>query len=438
MNKPLAVISCPIDTYSGYGARARDFVRALSNAKGNEWDIKILPQVWGNTKAGYLKEHGDSFFTPMVIGKLEKKPNVWVQITVPNEFQAVGDFNIGVTAAMETTLCHDTWVTGANNMDIVFTSSEHGKNSLINSMFDVENNETKEKSRLRITKPVEVLFEGVDSKTYDPKSEYKNTELINSLDSIKENFCFLFVGHWLQGEHTQDRKNIGGMIESFLETFKTQHTQPALIIKTQSANSSIMDQQAILEKIDFVRKKVKGRIPNVYLLHGELSDRDINNLYNHSKVKAMVNLTRGEGFGRPLLEFTTTGKPIIASGWSGHTDFLRSDLNLLVGGKLETVHPSAVVQKMIIPESKWFTFDDKEASKAFKSVYKNYKQNIIKSRTQKRITREHYSLEKMEELLKNYLDKYTPKFSVEQEFTPPKLELPKEIRLPKRKLTKVK
>ena len=27
MNKPLAVVSCPIDTYSGYGARSRDFVK---------------------------------------------------------------------------------------------------------------------------------------------------------------------------------------------------------------------------------------------------------------------------------------------------------------------------------------------------------------------------------------------------------------------------
>ena len=49
---------------------------------------------------------------------------------------------------------------------------------------------------------------------------------------------------------------------------------------------------------------------------------EMNSIYNHSKVKAMVSLTKGEGFGRPLLEFSLSQKPLIVSGWSGHMDFL--------------------------------------------------------------------------------------------------------------------
>ena len=51
------------------------------------------------------------------------------------------------------------------------------------------------------------------------------------------------------------------------------------------------------------------------------TNEEMNEIYNHSKIKAMVSLTKGEGFGRPLLEFSLTKKPIMVSGWSGHMDF---------------------------------------------------------------------------------------------------------------------
>ena len=93
MNKTLAVVSAPVDTYSGYGARSRDFIKALINSKP-EWDIKILSQRWGNTKFGYLQDHNEVELAKRIIAKLESKPKIWFQITVPNEFQAVGDYNI--------------------------------------------------------------------------------------------------------------------------------------------------------------------------------------------------------------------------------------------------------------------------------------------------------------------------------------------------------
>ena len=52
--KPTCIVSCPIDTFSGYGHRSRDFVRSLIEVKSDDWDIKILPQLWGNTPWGFL------------------------------------------------------------------------------------------------------------------------------------------------------------------------------------------------------------------------------------------------------------------------------------------------------------------------------------------------------------------------------------------------
>ena len=119
------VVSAPVDTYSGYGKRSVDFIKEL--IKNSDWSVKILSQRWGNTRMGYLEDHGESDLISRIIPNLEEKPDVWIQITVPNEFQPVGKFNIGVTAGVETTLCDVSWISGCNRMDLVVASSELGK-----------------------------------------------------------------------------------------------------------------------------------------------------------------------------------------------------------------------------------------------------------------------------------------------------------------------
>ena len=431
MNKLKVVISSPVDTYSGYGARSRDFIKAIIK-KQTDWDVKLLSQRWGNTRFGYLKDHNEAELAGIIINQLESKPDIWIQITVPNEFQPVGQYNIGVTAAIETTVCHSSWIQGVNRMDLVLTSSEHGKRVFENSTFDITDKQNNKTGELKLEKPVEVLFEGVDVNKYRRVTVHTDNELVKSLNSIKESFCFLIVGHWLQGDFGQDRKNIGLTIERFLSAFKHQLNKPALIIKTQSANSSIMDRSKILEKIDEIRKKVGGKnLPNIYLLHGELTDEEINLLYNHPKVKVMTSLTKGEGFGRPLLEFAAVGKPIIASGWSGHVDFLRKDLNLLVGGKLEQVHSSAVVKDMILAESKWFEADPQQALNSYKLMYKQYKKFAKLGINQASVIKRNWSVDKMADKLEEIFKQRIPKFSRKVDF---KLPPPTNIKLPSNKI----
>jgi len=429
MKKHLAVVSCPIDTYSGYGGRSRDFVKSLIESRP-DLDVKVLTQRWGNTKYGYLADHNETDLASRVITKLPAKPKLWIQITVPNEFQAVGEYNIGVTAGIETTICHETWIQGVNRMNLVLTSSEHGKRGLTETKYEQRDKAGNVQGVLEANKPIEVLFEGLDLNKYNSVPRDSNCKIVKSLDSIPEQFCFLIVGHWLSGDFGEDRKNMGLTIERFLSTFKSSLSKPALIVKTQSANSSIMDQTSIIKKINQIKEVIGGNtFPNIYLLHGELKDSDINQMYNHHKVKAMLSLTKGEGFGRPLLEFSAVGKPIVASGWSGHTDFLRSDLNLLVGGNLTPVHPSAEMKDMILTNSKWFSADKEEARRGYKQVFKHYKTHLRNAKKQAMVTKKFYTLEKMTEKLSTYLDKYLPKFPEEMTFIPP---APKKIEIPKR------
>jgi len=406
--KPLLFISCPIETMSGYGARSRDIVKAL--LKHDKYDIKILSQRWGNTahNALDLNNPEDKQLLDLIWKQpqLPQQPDVWIQITVPNEFQPVGKYNIGITAGIETTICDPSWIEGLNRMNLNLVSSKHAKIVFESSKFEKRNNQTNQvEGVIELTAPIEVLFEGVDLNKYNfISTDLLKGDLVESLDEIKEDFNFLFVGHWLQGQIGEDRKNVGYMIKAFLEIFKNKSQQPGLILKTSQMTNSIMDREEILKKIDAIKQTVKGNLPNIYLLHGDLEDKDINDLYNHPKVKTMISLTKGEGFGRPLLEFSLSKKPIIASNWSGHLDFLHSDYNVLVNGLLTNVHQSAQAQNMILAESQWFTPNDAEVAKAFKNVYSDYKKYNELGKRQAHYSKTNFSFDKMAEMLDNILE----------------------------------
>ena len=417
--KPLFLISCPFDTYSGYGARSRDVVKAIIET--DKYRVKLISQPWGNTRFDFCNDHPEwKFLLDYTLTKdLTDKPEFWAQITVPNEFKPMGKYNIGFTAGIETTLVNAEWVEGMNRMDLNIVSSEHSKKTFLNSKFEKKNKETNEViSKVEITKPIEVLFEGVNLDTYFPTKEPCLIDF-----NVKESFAYLFVGHWLQGEIGQDRKNVGLLVKAFFETFKNKPKQPALILKTSGANSSYMDRNEIIRKINVIKNSCEGKLPNVYLLHGDFTDEEMNSLYNHSKVKSMISLTKGEGFGRPLLEFTLTKKPIITTGWSGHMDFLKPEFNVLIGGKLENVHSSAA-NTMLLKESQWFTPAHADIGKALKSVFENYKKHAELGKRQGHYSKTNFSWGDMKNKLDNILSTNTPVFPTEIKLTIPELNLP--------------
>jgi len=417
--KPLFLISCPFDTYSGYGARSRDVVKAI--VKSDKYNVKLISQPWGNTKFGFCKDNPEwEFLYSLVLNSpLQDQPEIWAQITVPNEFKPVGKFNIGFTAGIETTIVNSDWVQGMNRMDLNIVSSNHSKQSFLNTTYQGRDQQGNPTQELKIEKPIEVLFEGADLEKYLPD----NKPCVLDLD-IKESFAYLFVGHWLQGGLGEDRKNVGLLIKTFLETFKNKSKKPALILKTSGANNSYLDRNDILKKINSIKQTVDSKnLPNIYLLHGDFTDEEMNSLYNHSKVKAMVSLTKGEGFGRPLLEFSLSKKPIITTNWSGHIDFLNPEFTLLVGGELRNVHPSAA-NNMILQESQWFSPSYNQASHYLKDVFENYKKYQVLGKRQAHYSKTNFSWENMKLKLEEILNIHTPKFPEKLEIKLPTLNLP--------------
>ena len=436
MNKPLVLVTAPVGTRSGYGNHSRDICRAL--IESDKYDVKINPVRWGATPMNALEDknphHLEIYKRLLPEPRMDRQPNLHLHIVIPNEFQPLGKKNIGITAGIEHTLPPADWVEGVNRMDMTIFTSEFSKESFENASFDRIDKQTKQKvGTLTMEKPTEVLFEGADPEIYKVTKE-ATIDLKNEFDKIKEDFCFLFVGHWLQGNMGEDRKDIGMMLKVFLEAFKNTKNPPALIMKTSSASFSVMDRTEMKKKIDMIKKEVKAEtLPKIYLLHGDLKDEEMNQMYNHPKVKAHLTFTHGEGFGRPMLEATFSGKPLIAPISTGQADFLDKEYTIELPHTMTKVPNSAFPKEYQNQEAYWSTVEYGTALQILKEVHKNYKKYEIRGKKQMIVNRENFSHEKMKEKLVSIVDKMLESVPQEVSLKLPKLKKKQDVKLPKLK-----
>lgn len=396
MIKPFLLFRGPVKTVSGYGAHSRDLLKMLYST--NLFEIKIDSCPWGMTPMTAMDEKNEfnNWVNQNIITELHRKPDIYFQVTIPSEFTPLGNLNIGCTAGIETTVAPKDWVEGCNRMDLVITTSNFSKKVFENTVLEEIDQTTGQLiNKYVVNKPVEVLFEGINTDVF------KKTNSNFDLSNIKENNLFLFLGHWLKGDLGQDRKDVGMLIKTFCVAFEN-NKDVALLLKTSTAGFSVVDRERMKKQIENITKDMVNP-PSIYLLFGELTDDEINNLYNHEKIKTFVTFTKGEGFGRPMLEFTMTGKPVIASNWSGHLDFLPSNKSILLDGTITPVHDSAI-DNFIIKNSKWFTVDYLKAIEKMKNVIDDYPTYLKKSEELRDENSSNFSIDKMkEEFLKIYL-----------------------------------
>ena len=438
--KKLMLICAPVTSRSGYGDHARDLVRSF--IKHDKYEIKIFDVNWGETPRDALDNESDKNIIDCILPepKMDKQPDIYVDIRIPNEFQTFGKFNIGITAGIETTAVSSKWVDCCNKMDLVIVPSEHSKDGFVRALYEkmqqLPDGKQQKVGELKLEKPIEVLFEGVDDDIFKP---LENSSL-DLVDDIKEDFAFLHVGLWGKGGYGEDRKDIAKLVKVFYESFANKKEKPALILKTNGAGFSIMDREDCLSKINNIKSKFPKdwNLPNIYLLHGSLSSEEMNKLYNHPKVKSFVSLTHGEGFGRPMLEASMVGLPVVTSGWSGQVDFLSETDSMLLGGELVQVPKSQHWENIIIPESEWFNVNETQAYKALNYCFQNYDEVKEKALNLMKVNRDKFTLDKMTEKLDEIITPYIDKIPSQVGIKLPKLKKVKDSNTPKIKLPKLK
>ena len=424
--KPTLVFQGPIFTRSGYGDHCRDLMKSLR--KMDKYDIKIIPLRWGSTPQNQVD--GESEFgrwmLERVITEVGEKPDVFIQVSVANEFEPKGHYNIGITAGVETTICPKDFIDGSNKMDLIIVPSHFTKQNIGGTVYQQKDQATDQiVGEIKVTKPIEVLFEGVDTEIFSKGSG--NDVLAN----VKEDFNFLIVGHWLKGDLGQDRKDIGMAIKTFATVFQylPKDKRPGLIVKTSHAGFSVIDREATREKLEGVLKPLGDKCPSVYLIHGDMEESDMSNLYHHPKVKAMISFAKGEGYGRPMAEFTLTGKPIIASGWSGQMDFLPPEHSVLLEGSLTAVHESAADQ-FCMKEAQWFSVNYSNAANKIYDVYNKYDSYLSKSKGLRENTLKNFTLDNMHDKFTELMDIYVKKAPQLVPFNIPKVNASK-MQIPK-------
>ena len=438
--KKLMLICAPVSSRSGYGDHARDLVRSL--IVHNKYDIKIQDVPWGMTPRNGLDKKLDKNIIDCILlePKIDKQPDVYIDIRIPNEFQRWGNINIGITAGIETNAVSNAWIEGCNRMDLIIVPSEHSKTGFVKALYEkmqkLPDGKQQKIGELKLEKPIEVLFEGSDGNVFKPIDDSS----LDLVDDIKEDFCFLHVGLWGNGGYGEDRKDISKLVKIFYESFANKKQQPALILKSCGGTFSILDREDCLSKINNIKSKFPSdwKLPNVYLLHGSLSDEEMNKLYNHPKVKTFVSFTHGEGYGRPMQEATMVGLPVIASGWSGQVDFLSEKDSMLLGGELKQVPKSQVWKDIIIPESQWFNVNEQQAYKAMNYSFENYDEVKKKALNLMKTNRDKFTLDKMTEKLDKIITPFIDKVPTQVGLSLPKLKKVGSSEPPKMKLPKLK
>jgi glycosyltransferase involved in cell wall biosynthesis len=386
------VLRGPSLTHSGYGVHCRQVASWLLSRK--DWDVKFQALPWGDTPWILNTKSYGGLIEKIMMNTVDISDNVQkfdmsFQLQLPHEWDSnLAKFNVGMTAGVETDICNPQWIDACNKMDLIIVPSNHTANSL--------------KKSGDIKKPILVVPESFSEEIEKEVPQ----ETIDSLPSFSTNFNFLIFGQITGDNPMNDRKNIYFTIKWLCETFKDDK-DVGIVIKTNIGRNTNIDKKKTKELIRALTKECrKGDFPKIHLLHGDISEKEIAALYKHPQIKALVTLTRGEGYGLPILEAAASGLPVIATGWSGHTDFLNHGKYTSVSYALKNIHPSRVDNKIFVQQSRWAEPNEDDFKKKIIKFRNGTSIPTEWAQSLSHVIRENYSLhaifKKYDEALKEY------------------------------------
>jgi glycosyltransferase involved in cell wall biosynthesis len=398
------IVRGPVLSRSGYGEQARFALRSLRKHE-DRFDIYIVNTNWGAT--GWTAQHDEErqyidFLIQKTFHYTQNKGqfDMSLQVTIPNEWERLAPVNIGYTAGIETTKIAPQWVQKSMQMDKIIVTSEHSKNTLVNTTYQAYDKNTNQPvGNVSVKTPVEVV-------SYPVKlTDRKSVDL-----ELETDFNFLMVSQW------GPRKNTGNSIKWFVENFKD-NPNVGLIVKGFVKNNSTLDSlhaQSVLKSSVDPEAKCK-----VYLLHGDMSDEEMIGLYSHEKVKALVSISHGEGYGLPLFEAAYTGLPVVTTNWSGHVDFLNMpEKRRKKGSKKKTevvmrpmfgdveytlgpIQKEAVWDGVLQADSMWCYADQQSYQRVLTDVAENYSKYEEKASKLKEWVREEFEADKQYDAFAN-------------------------------------
>jgi glycosyltransferase involved in cell wall biosynthesis len=356
----------PILTQSGYGEHARFVYRSLKT-RPDLFEVYVEPITWGKTS--WLWEDNeerraiDEDISKTMLYKSDSPTpfDIALLVTIPNEWQRIAPLTIGVTAGIESDKVSPEWLAKSNEVvDRVIVVSNFSKSIFLETIYKHTDDATNITTTLKLEKPIEAV-------NY-PVKKYKKVKLDLNLE---HDFNFLVVAQW------GPRKNVENVIKWFVDEFRNEEV--GLVLKMNKAKNCIIDRSMVYHG---VKNYIQGLGPKkckVYLVHGYMNDNEMHSLYSEKKIKALISLSHGEGYGLPMFEAAYCGLPIIAHDWGGQTDFLyttnknkKKALFTKVKYELMPIQDHAVWNGVLQKDSKWAYPDMHSAKQSIRKVYSNY------------------------------------------------------------------
>ena len=299
----------------------------------------------------------------------KNKFDISYQISFPSEWDiSLARKNIGFFAGIETTMCCEKWIDKISDMRKVIVPSYHAKASIQNAKnFYVSS--TKDN--------VEVIPEW-----FPDCFLYENNSNMQALDNVKTENNILLISQLTELHPDLDRKSFINTLRQTIETISCLKSSDwGIILKISMENNSYLDyvkvKKYITSFINILKSEIDN-IPPVYIIHGNMTNHELKNLYSNKKVKALATGTRGEGFGLTLLEAASLGLPVIATNWSAYTEFLECflkvdynlvDIPFMSLNKQNT--PMHEYSNIWVKGSKWAEFVPEDFSKKLKLIVNN-------------------------------------------------------------------
>jgi glycosyltransferase involved in cell wall biosynthesis len=370
------IIVGPVLSQTGYGEQCRFALRSLL-AYPERFDVYLKPIHWGQSSCLLPNDPDREWIDPIIQKSMawfqapegQRPPmELSLQVTIPNEWEKLTPINIGYTAGIETTKVAPGWIEKSKLMDKIITISNHSRDVFLQTVYDATVEETQQKIEYRCDTPIDVV--------HYPVREYGSVDLEIELEN---DFNYLVISQW------GPRKNLENTIRWWVEEFKDNNV--GLVVKTNLIKTSIVDREFTRARLQQLLENYPDRKCKVYLIHGNMKPSEISSLYSHPKIKCIVSLTHGEGFGLPLFEAAYNGLPVIAPDWSGHKDFLYAPITTKSKGKkvtkikncflkvdytLKPIQPEAVWDGVVSADSQWCFADEKSYKKQLRNMLVQY------------------------------------------------------------------
>jgi len=382
------LIKGPVLTRSGYGEQARFALRSLAS-RPDLYDIHIITTGWGKT-SWIFENNFERKWIDDIINKTSEyiqaggKFDMSLQVTIPNEWERLAKYNIGYTAGIETTKVAPEWIEKANMMDKIVVVSNHAKNVFEDTNYLLRNDKN-ETATFLCTTPIEVVNYPI--KRFAP---------VDLNLSFENDFNFLCLAQW------GPRKNVKNTVKWFVEEFHDDNV--GLVVKMFQVKNCHMDKLSCMSKLKQLLSEYPDRKCKVHLIHGNMTDEEVNALYTHPKLKAFVTLTHGEGYGLPLFEAAYNGMPIIAPSWSGHCDFLYAPVKKKGSNKarikplfakveydLRPIQKEAVWNGVLQQDSMWCFARENSYKRQLRQVYKAHSRFVGQAKKLKKYLSENFT-----------------------------------------------